>query len=233
LARALIVDLFGTLVPKWSEEISVARKRRMAETAGVEERVFRNAWGKTWLDRELGRVSLEQCIADVLDRVAAPVAPDTVARLRNVWLGPAREHLTTTPRPDAIATLERARAAGWRIGLVSNAGPEMPEVFRSSPLSDLIDVAVFSCAAGVAKPDRRIYLSVCQALRVAPESCVYVGDGGDHELQGALEVGMTPILLRVESEIAKEGLPPGAADWKGAEIETFQQLWPRLRLDAR
>jgi hypothetical protein len=28
--RALIVDLFGTLVPKWSSELSVARKRRMA-----------------------------------------------------------------------------------------------------------------------------------------------------------------------------------------------------------
>jgi FMN phosphatase YigB (HAD superfamily) len=29
-ARALVFDLFGTLVPKWPQEIGVERKRRMA-----------------------------------------------------------------------------------------------------------------------------------------------------------------------------------------------------------
>jgi putative hydrolase of the HAD superfamily len=95
-------------------------------------------------------------------------------------------------------------------------------------LAALIDVAAFSCSVGMAKPDQRIYLSACEALSVAPAECVYVGDGGDDELQGALEVGMTPVLLRVESEIAEDGLPSGAASWEGPVIESFDQLWRHI-----
>jgi putative hydrolase of the HAD superfamily len=95
-------------------------------------------------------------------------------------------------------------------------------------LSDHVDVAVFSSGVGVAKPDRRIYLSVCEDLEVEPKDCVYVGDGDNSELQGALEVGMTPFLLRVEDEIAKEGLPAGAAAWQGPTITTFMELWDKL-----
>jgi len=189
--RALIVDLFGTLVPKWPNALSVERKRRMAEAVSVEERVFRDAWGATWLDRELGRLSLEESIARALQQVAPSAAPDSVSRLRDIWLGPVTDHLHTTRRREAIATLERARRAGLKTGLVSNAGPEVPEIFQKSSLAALIDVAVFSCTAGIAKPVPRIYPSVCAALSDAPSDCIYVGDGGDEELQGALEVGMT------------------------------------------
>jgi putative hydrolase of the HAD superfamily len=137
-------------------------------------------------------------------------------------------HLNTTLRREAVAMLQRARRRGLKIGLVSNAGPEVPEIFRASPLAALIDVAAFSCSVGMAKPDQRIYLSACEALSVAPAECVYVGDGRDDELQGALEVGMTPVLLRVESEIAEDGLPSGAASWEGPVIESFDQLWRHI-----
>jgi putative hydrolase of the HAD superfamily len=226
--RAVIVDLFGTLVCKWPAAVSVARKRQMAEAAGLDERVFRDAWASRWLDRELGRVSLEGCIVEVLEGLEHPEARETASRLREVWIRPVREHLNLTMRPDALATLEKARREGLKIGLVSNAGPEVPEVYHATPLRDVVDEAVFSCTVGVAKPDPRIYLSVCNALAVSPKDCVYVGDGGDDELQGALEVGMTPLLLRVEREIAEESLPPGAASWTGPVIGSFNELWERM-----
>ena len=221
--HALIVDLFGTLVAKWPNELSVARKRRMAQAAGVEERVFRDAWGKRWLDRELGIVSLERCITEVLGTVGVSPSPEMVRRLCEVWTGPVTDHLKTW-RSEAVSALQRLRAAGLQVGLVSNAGPEVPSIFRSGPWSELIDAAVFSCNVGAAKPDRRIYTSVCEALSVSAKNCVYVGDGGDQELQGALEVGMTPVWLRVEAEIAKEGVPEGAAAWAGLVISTFDEL---------
>lgn len=40
------------------------------------------------------------------------------------------------------------------------------------------------------KPDPAIYLLACRRLGVAPEDCVFVGDGGDRELEGAAAVGM-------------------------------------------
>ena len=228
--QALIVDLFGTLVPKWPQALSTDRKRRMAKAIDVEEHLFRKAWAARWWDRELGRVSLEGCIADVLEEVAPSGSPETMSALVDLWLEPVADHLAATPRPDAVAALERARAAGLKIGLVSNAGVEVPGVFRRSPLAGLVDVAVYSSTVGVAKPDRRIYLAACQELAVSPSRCLYVGDGGNDELQGALEVGMRPVLLRVDDEIAHEGLPSGAAAWEGPEIGTFDELWETMAL---
>lgn len=202
----------------------------MAAVAGIEEGVFRAAWAERWLDRELGLASLEECIAQVLGGLTALVSTDVVASLRDIWVGPVRDHLNAGAREDVGALLRRSRTAGLKIGLVSNAGPEVPGVVRAGPLSELFDVAVFSCTVGVAKPDRDIYLAACCGLGVSPGECLYVGDGGDHELQGAREVGMTPILLRVEDEIATEGIPDGAAAWDGQVISTFDELWGRLGL---
>ena len=48
---------------------------------------------------------------------------------------------------------------------------------------------------GRCKPDPMIYLTACHRLGVPPEQCLYVGDGGSHELTGATEVGMTAVRL--------------------------------------
>ena len=57
------------------------------------------------------------------------------------------------------------------------------------------EVSVFSVEVGRCKPDPMIYLEACWRMRVAPEDCLYVGDGGSRELTGAAAVGMTPVRL--------------------------------------
>jgi putative hydrolase of the HAD superfamily len=160
-------------------------------------------------------------------RQLAPAAGgDVVRTLLGIWIRQVRKQLR--PRPEAVRALEAARAAGLRIGLASNAGPTVPPLFEESPIARLVDRAVFSCTLGVAKPDARIYEAVSEHLGVAPEACVYLGDGADDELQGAQSVGMTPVLLRIDSEIELEGLPPGAAAWPGPVIRAFADIREHL-----
>ena len=45
------------------------------------------------------------------------------------------------------------------------------------------------------KPDPAIYLLACNQLDVPPSRCLFVGDGGDNELSGAMQVGMTTVQV--------------------------------------
>ena len=49
---------------------------------------------------------------------------------------------------------------------------------------------MFSCEAGLAKPDPEIYRKAMRELGVEAETTVYVGDGGDDELAGAQRAGL-------------------------------------------
>ena len=46
------------------------------------------------------------------------------------------------------------------------------------------------------KPDSCIYLEAANRLGVAALDCVFVGDGGSNELEGARRVGMKAILAK-------------------------------------
>jgi putative hydrolase of the HAD superfamily len=63
------------------------------------------------------------------------------------------------------------------------------------PLKPLMDSVIISCEAGCAKPEREIYEICLRELEVSPEDCVFVGDGGSHELEGAKRLGIASVLV--------------------------------------
>jgi putative hydrolase of the HAD superfamily len=91
--------------------------------------------------------------------------------------------------------LRTIKALGLRTALISDCTHELPAFLPSMPIAPLLDVNVFSVEVGRCKPDPLIYLEACWRLRVAPEDCLYIGDGGSQELTGAAAVGMTAVRL--------------------------------------
>lgn len=89
--------------------------------------------------------------------------------------------------------MTQLRAAGWRIGIVSNATPDEVAPWPSGPLSQHIDDAVFSCDVGCMKPEPEIFELACTRLGIAPGDARFVGDGGFDELQAAASLGM-PVI---------------------------------------
>src|SRR6266516_1327690 len=49
---------------------------------------------------------------------------------------------------------------------------------------------LFSCVAGLAKPDPQVYLLACRELALRPPHVLFIGDGGDDELGGARRAGL-------------------------------------------
>ncbi len=99
------------------------------------------------------------------------------------------------PDRQALAALDDLRAAGVRLAIVSNAARHSERLLDTFGFRDRVTVTVMSWAIGVLKPDPRIYCAALDALGVVPSEAAFVGDGRDHELQGARELGLRTVLI--------------------------------------
>jgi putative hydrolase of the HAD superfamily len=97
--------------------------------------------------------------------------------------------------PDVPDALRRLRASGLRVGVLSNAGSQLPAFLASLGLADLLDFAVVSAVEGVRKPDRRIFERALELAGARPEEALHVGDMYVEDVLGARRVGVRPILM--------------------------------------
>ena len=93
---------------------------------------------------------------------------------------------------------------GLKTGLITNSFSDERDMILSSPLYPLFDAAMISYEQGISKPDPEIYRRAIQSLNVTPQECLYVGDGGSHELTGARELGMQAIQCTWFRDLAYE-----------------------------
>ena len=128
------------------------------------------------------------------------------------------------PRTTVVDTLSKLRSAGLKVGLISDCGSEVPDIWPGLELAPLMDATVFSCCVGETKPDPRLYNLACERLNVSPGRCLYVGDGGSRELTGARSMGMQPVLIRVEYERYFDAHRPDAVEWTGPVISEIGEV---------
>ena len=95
--------------------------------------------------------------------------------------------------PDALAAL---RAAGLRIGLVSNSARDVHDFARHHGLD--VDAGISSFHHGRTKPHASIFRAVLDLLGVEPTEAAMVGDTIADDIEGALALGMRAILLDPE-----------------------------------
>ena len=96
---------------------------------------------------------------------------------------------------DVKPCLERLRAAGIGIGLVSNTNRDLGEVLEHFYLDAFIDAAVTSLDVGFFKPAPQIYLAVLDRLDVSIADAVMIGDSYEDDVAGAMRCGLAAIML--------------------------------------
>src|SRR6266581_7193478 len=141
--------------------------------------------------------------------------------------------------PHIRETLERLRAAGYRIGLVSNTGRTWGRFLR--PIQDdmgigrYFDVPVFSDEVGVRKPNPRIFQVALDALGVRPEETVHIGDDVVADVDGAKRLGMRAVWFNdgmpaehaVHSWSETTAARPDAEIHAHAELPQILEAWRR------
>jgi HAD superfamily hydrolase (TIGR01662 family) len=121
---------------------------------------------------------------------------------------------------DVLDTIAALRAAGLRIGLVSNSARDVREFARHHGLD--VDAGISSFHHGHSKPHASIFRAVLDLLDVEPPEALMVGDTIADDIEGAVALGMRAILLD------REGLRPEFEP----RVETLHALLSVLRLRA-
>jgi HAD superfamily hydrolase (TIGR01509 family) len=104
-------------------------------------------------------------------------------------------HLWSAVAEGSAQSLARLRAAGLRLGVVSNSDGRVDQALQAAGLREYFDVVVDSGLLGVEKPDPRIFQAALDALGVAPEETLYVGDLYEVDIVGAQAAGIPAVLL--------------------------------------
>ncbi len=121
---------------------------------------------------------------------------------------------------DVSETFAAIRAAGLRIGLVSNSARDVREFARHHALD--VDAGISSFHHGRTKPHASIFRAVLDLLGVEPPEAAMVGDQVADDIEGARALGMRAILL--DRDGLHRELEP--------RITGLHELLPRLGLQA-
>jgi putative hydrolase of the HAD superfamily len=202
----VIFDLFNTLL-HGADEGRDQVVREMATVLGVAPGALVEAYHDSWRDRQV-RWSLTEAVRVLARGLGADPTDAQVTAAAELRRSFAGRVLNAVPAP-TLAVLDRLRADGRQLALISNATAETAEAWPDSPLAERFDTAVFSCAVRLVKPDPAIYRLAAERLGADPADCVFVGDGADGELAGAAGVGMT--VLRTTQYADSDPAWPGPA----------------------
>ena len=178
LKRLLEARRIATSVEALSESESRARttiERRVREGGRT---------GEAW--RDYFRV--------LLTRVGTP--PDwTDEIIETLWEAHHRVGLWTVAIDGAVEAVRAVRAAGYRVGVVSNAEGRVERDLANAGYAGMFEAVVDSHLVGVEKPDPAIFRIALERMNAAPETTVFVGDVPSVDVAGARAAGLRAILL--------------------------------------
>ena len=189
MIRAVIFDMYETLITHYRCPLYFSAQ--MAADAGIPAMDFQRLWHATEAARTTGRLTLEDALTDILRAQGrySPVLVQTLVSRRTATKEACFRHLHEGILPMLNALKER----GMLVGLISNCFSEEAAVIRQSVLYPCFDAPLLSWEEGLQKPDEAIFRRCMERLNVMPEECLYVGDGGSHELETARSLGMTAL----------------------------------------
>ncbi|MDD5190830.1 MAG: HAD family hydrolase [Dehalococcoidales bacterium] len=209
--QAVIFDLFGTLVNTWSGKACDQVLEEVAHVLNAPVDGTKQQWFSVlnWLTSEHTDYT-EKRVKILCDNLGVAPSPSQLHKATQIWLDFVLDALK--PRSDTLATLHSLKA-NHKIGVISDCAGDIPELWPRTQFPVLFDTVVFSCVAGLKKPDPQIYALATTQLGVQPQHCLFIGDGGSHELTGATKYGMKAVKIAVPGEDAEDARAIQREDW--------------------
>ena len=132
----------------------------------------------------------------VLARAVPGIPPGLAGRACEALLeAHAAENLWSVVPAGVPGALDRLRAAGLRLAVVSNADGSLAALFGRLGLAGRFDVLVDSGVLGIEKPDPRIFEHALRACGARREGTVHAGDFYAIDVEGARGAGIGAVLI--------------------------------------
>ena len=192
--KAILFDLFGTLVPNLPLETWEQSSDCIAAALDVECDLYRRLWSARFKDRMIGTIPDGD---DQFDGLLEEAGVDTPLVKRRDAARIHRKLLKDVliPKPGACETLDHISDQGVKLALVTDCSTAAPELLDESPLGRYFQTRSISAFLGVRKPDALMYTHCLESLGIPAGECMYVGDGNSEELIGARECGLTTVWV--------------------------------------
>lgn len=190
--KALFVDAAGTfLVP--SEEVPdvylrYSRPHGISPPPGDVLARFRSAYNHP------GAAGIRY-VGDARDFwrrvVSESLGTDNERVFEDIYAYYARPEAWRVP-PGARDALDRIRAIGVRVCIVSNFDSRLRPLLRALQMDDAFDAVVVSSEVGAEKPSPAIFDAACVAVGVDPaaDHVIHVGDDRRNDVWGARDFGL-------------------------------------------
>ena len=183
---AIVFDLFGTLLDIAS--LNVAAARYTSDAAALIA---------TWREKQLGYAFAATMMNRYEDFDALTGRALQYAAARHglsaaggQWETLADEWRRVEPFGDALPALTQLREHGMRCAVLTNGTPVTARAaLQSGGLTDVIDVTLSVDAAGVYKPDARVYALATAHFATTADRLVFVTSNG-WDATGAAEFGL-------------------------------------------
>lgn len=217
--RACVFDAYGTLFDIHSPTAAIA------DALGGKAQALSDLWRQkqlqyTWL-RSLMRAHADfwQVTGEALDFALAVHGIDDAA-LRDELM---QLYLRLEAYPDAAATLERLKGAGYATAILSNGSPEMlKSAVDNSGLAPHLDAVLSIEDAGIYKPDPSVYRLAVERMGVDKREVCFVSANA-WDGSGAAHFGFQVVHLNRFSQPAER--LPGAPK---AVLRNLAELPPLL-----
>ncbi|MEN8652337.1 HAD family hydrolase [Streptomyces sp. 21So2-11] len=220
LPKAVVLDLFGTLVPAPLPAERASAAAELAAAMGITTKAAEAALINSWRPRHDGTLrSTKAVAAHLVEQCDAPSDRTSAVEAALHRLVSSRLRIDVS----VLHALKELRSNGLKLALLSDASPDVAEQWDvTAAVSSHFEAAVFSCRESVLKPHPHLYARALSLLGVRSNEVVYCGDGGGNELTGAQRFGMRPV--KVARRGGNQSLAFGEKPWPGVSLASVEDL---------
>lgn len=205
--KAVILDFGGVLVRTRSQHLRTSWEKRLGLAPGEASTLIFG--GERGIAVQHGHVTDEAHWQWLGARLG--LSAEDLAAFRVDFF--AEDFLDT----ELLAYADRLHAAGYHLGLLSNAGGNARRVFgKRFDVLPHFDSVTISAEEGVMKPDPRIFEIALRRAGAEPHEAVFVDDFATN-VEGARQVGMLAIHFHSTEQTMRElaqftGVSPATAE---------------------
>jgi HAD superfamily hydrolase (TIGR01509 family) len=204
--RAIFLDAGYTLlfpqVERLSEDLQAAgfpvstEQLHQAERDGKKklDEVLWPQIRKGRVPRTSNHVYWQYYLTALMENLETP-AETRSAVLERVIAGFRNIHTWSKVLPDTVPVLEKLKAAGYYLAVISNSDGSVESELRRAGLGEYLEFVIDSSVVGVEKPHPEIFQIALERSGIKPSEAVYVGDTYPTDIGGAKLAGLRGILI--------------------------------------
>ncbi len=225
MIKGLLVDLFGTIIPRPDRRRHDEFMDSISEILGMDTLSVREKWHGSYLRRIMGSDGTSRdFVSYFVSQFSVDDPEGKVDRINREWFEITDELMVFYQ--DVTPVLDGLKTQGVKSVLLTNCGANVPEIFKSKAIAKKFDSAIYSSEEMITKPDRDIFLKGCESIGLSPCNCAFIGDGDNDELLGSRDAGLLTIKID-RKEASGDYIIKPIPDWDPT-VSDFYELFDIL-----